>query len=103
MKCPVCKTKQSFWKLIRISRWTSITCPQCSSRLNRRQNVQFFLIGVLCIALMWIAFAYSDGQEPLFIALSVCVSAVFYWIDYFTIKLVVTSPSHGVWNRLKQK
>ena len=60
MKCPKCYSNLIWYKVLRISRWTSIECPQCKALLNRSLNLQvavvlligfFVLLAVFCLIL----------------------------------------------------
>jgi CXXC-20-CXXC protein len=47
MKCPNCNNNIAWYKILVISRWTSIECPKCNTLYNRRIDLQVLFILLL--------------------------------------------------------
>jgi hypothetical protein len=49
MKCPTCHHSISPFKVLLITRWTSIKCNKCGTCSGRALNLQFWFISALLI------------------------------------------------------
>jgi len=99
MKCPQCNHKFNPFKSLQISRWSSITCPDCSMLLNRNLDLQFWLV---CggIATVFIIIAKTNINPLLVFLVLIPVGAL---IDGLTIKLVPAKKQYGIRKILGRK
>ena len=93
MKCPCCTEKIPGWKVCLITRWTSITCTSCAASLNRRVDLQLFIIGLILTAVVILA---NNLADTLMIQSLIIVGGVaFAWLaDSFTVRLVPNQKGH---------
>ncbi len=106
MECPECDHKFKPNEVGKISRWTSLECPACHSRWNRKLDLQFMLVLILGLASL-ISFSflgiYLQFRLPLFFTV-LGTTVIVGWrmmiqIDAATIKLYPAEKRSG-WKRI---
>lgn len=97
--CPACGEKFVPWNLWRVSRWSCISCPHCATKLNRRYDVQLFVM-LAAYSLIWTALIFALVW---FVGLSLVtlISAIIvppialYLVDVATVRLVPAREWRG--------
>ncbi len=99
MKCPNCNSKLSKLGLFRITAWSSLKCPRCKALLNRRIDLQLFLVALLGTSLAMIVpflVLIQTGSWPLFYV-SIVLLVLLVWItDMLTVKLHKAEKRSGI-------
>ncbi len=95
MKCPKCDSKIPAISLIKITRWTDISCGQCKSKLNRNLNGQFWVMNILGSGVLPLLLILPFVFVNFFLALILTILFVigFYFLDYKTTKLIISKRS----------
>ncbi len=86
--CPACQHRFIPWTVWKISRWSSIACPACHSKLNRKLDGRatgIFLIFLLSFGvLLRTAQAYGFPHTVAFVT----GVGIFYFLDVCTVRLL---------------
>lgn len=87
--CPACDHRFTAWGVIRISRWTCLTCPSCGALLNRRiYDRQSVLLLVFALTLEWAATILLPLRWGWFFFVALIVIPAIVWLaDVFTVQL----------------
>jgi len=105
MKCPNCNNDIAWYKLWKISRWTSIECPNCLSLYNRKLDVQLLficllsiagLIGAALIVLYFIVYGGITLGIITGIILAFLWLVIIYCVDAKTVRLVPAENRQGI-------
>ena len=98
MNCPTCGEKLKGFNTLFIDRWNSITCPVCKAMWNRKLDIQFFLVYVLGLFVLFPAVITLGvlGINKFFVFLTL-VSGVFILLitDIKTVKLHPVKKREG--------
>ena len=88
--CPACGERFIPWGTWRITRWTSLACPICGVRLNRRFDIQFWLVNLI-EALFFISIfaAIHELSLAVGVVLLAVVMLITWMADVLTVRLVV--------------
>ncbi len=86
--CPSCHSAFIPWRVWSISRWSSIRCPSCRLLLNRKLDLQFFLvIALLCIVITGALFVLRFSVTASLVVGVFGIAGV-WAVDALTVKLV---------------
>jgi hypothetical protein len=102
MKCPKCQNKFHPLRVVLITRWSSLICPECQSRLNRRIDLQLCLVSMVPIIAMLLGVLLPIAfQIKVFVILTLVVITVFLmsFVDAATIRLVSAEKQNG-WRKI---
>ncbi len=98
MICPKCNSKFYTWRVIYLTRWNSIKCPNCKTRLKRSRAILNEIIQGLLIILSYSFFALIFGlwfqplfefSYPKFFLAFLIWTPIFVITEQFTLKLEI--------------
>lgn len=97
-ECPNCRVSFIPWRVWAITRWSSIACPSCGTRLNRRLDWRFAALMVVGLSVLQIGTSILAASTSWpFWALGLAVFLAIYWLaDIATVRLVVARTPKGI-------
>jgi len=106
MKCPKCQYRFHPLKVVLISRWSSLVCPECQSRWNRRIDLQLILVTIVPLSVMSLcALLPLEFRIKILVVLALGLITLFFmmFVDAATIQLVVAKKRIGWWKIIGDK
>ena len=98
MKCPNCNFSLSKWKLLKVTAWSSILCPNCETLCNRKADKQLLLISVVgtlvAIIVPILVFVESDSFTFYYASLALVILLMCV-VDIFTVRLYRAEKRKG--------
>jgi len=104
MKCPKCNNYIEWYKVLRLSRWTSIECSRCHSLYNSKLDIQsifIFLftitgvIGAALIASFFIVYWGITSGIIIGIILALLWLVISAYVDAKTVRLAPVEKRQG--------
>ena len=87
MRCPKCNNKLPTLSIVKLTRWSHLTCGSCQSRLKRQIDLQFILVMLLAVVLLILPSVFIE-KRSVFVSVQILMLFVFVYIDAATVKLI---------------